>query len=725
MTLNPGDLLQNRYRILQVLGHGGMGSVYHAVDEVLEVEVAIKENLFTSSEYAEQFRQEARLLATLRHPNLPRVTDYFVLEGRGQYLIMDYIPGIDLKERIEREGALPIQEVLTIAMALCEALEYLHSQRPPIIHRDIKPANVRLTPEGRVYLVDFGLAKLGGAEQVTLTGAQAVTPGFSSPEQYGTSGHTDPRSDLYSLAATLYMALTGVTPEDAFERLMGTHDLTPIRELRPEVPPELARIIEQALALKREERQPSVSIFKEQLLALNLLPNQEALLKEHRWLVRGASSPAVWRTTEDEGASSSQPTPAPTSSAGTQPIPSPSKTFARRLSRGLLILALLILGVGVLAHPVLRSKLTQALPPLRTLEAHPMVQQALATAQAWLYGLAWNPATPSPAAPPSPTTVPGGTGTPFSPQTPTASPKTPIVAHALTPPAQPTPFGQSGQLAFASTRNSPDGRLAQIFLYDLATHTISQLTDEPDGACQPAWTPDGQKLAFITPCTENQVRYDNARILLLDLQTGMVHTLVPASLGDYDPAWSPDGSVLAFTSLRDGHPQIYLYNPQTKTLTNLSNTEFEDFMPAWSPDGTRLAFVSTRQGLLRIYLMPARGGTPKGFTLLREKRNLHPTWSPDGAYLVYAQNAPGEIPVLISAPIAGEGLVEHPLIPVPGIAMTDPVFSPDGRWLAVEGWQGAKAHDLYLISSNGQTLRQLTNDDALDFDPAWRPSPSP
>ena len=198
MALQVGDMLQGRYRILSVLGQGGMGSVYRALDTTLNIEVAIKENLFGSAEYAEQFKQEARLLASLRHPNLPRVTDYFVIENQGQYLVMDYIEGEDLKARIERTGKISVREAVTIGLALCDALEYLHNQQPPIIHRDIKPGNVRITSEGHVFLVDFGLAKIGGHDQRTVTGAQAVTPGFSPPEQYGTA-HTGPHSDIYSL----------------------------------------------------------------------------------------------------------------------------------------------------------------------------------------------------------------------------------------------------------------------------------------------------------------------------------------------------------------------------------------------------------------------------------------------------------------------------------------------------------------------------------------------
>src|SRR5512134_2664824 len=159
MALEPDTLLHKRYRIIEILGQGGMGSVYRAIDENLGLEVAVKENLFTTEEYNRQFRREANILANLRHPNLPRVTDHFVIEGQGQYLVMDYIEGEDLRQRMDRTGLLAEEEVIVIGAAVCDALTYLDSRRPSIIHRDIKPGNVKITPNGHIFLVDFGLAK--------------------------------------------------------------------------------------------------------------------------------------------------------------------------------------------------------------------------------------------------------------------------------------------------------------------------------------------------------------------------------------------------------------------------------------------------------------------------------------------------------------------------------------------------------------------------------------
>ena len=146
MTLEKDTVLLNRYRIIEILGQGGMGSVYHAIDENLGVAVALKENLFTTNEYTRQFRLEAVILANLRHPNLPRVSDHFELGEQGQYLVMDYIEGEDLRFRMERLGTIPEDDAVQIGAAICDALSYLHSRKPPILHRDIKPGNVKITP---------------------------------------------------------------------------------------------------------------------------------------------------------------------------------------------------------------------------------------------------------------------------------------------------------------------------------------------------------------------------------------------------------------------------------------------------------------------------------------------------------------------------------------------------------------------------------------------------
>lgn len=257
-------VLYGRYRLERVLGCGGMGAVYLATDLRLNSKVAVKENLDTSPESQQQFATEASILAKLRHLNLPRVQDFFTADGR-QYLVMDYIEGESLEEIVQKRGPLPPNDAIKQLTQVMEAVQYLHSQNPPIIHRDIKPANIKLGADGRAYLVDFGIAKILHAGSRTQAGARAVTPGYSPPEQYGTAP-TDQRSDIYALGATLYFATTGRVPPEAIERITGRTDkLIPPRSINPLIPANLEQVILKAMRVNREERFSSV---EEMMLSL-------------------------------------------------------------------------------------------------------------------------------------------------------------------------------------------------------------------------------------------------------------------------------------------------------------------------------------------------------------------------------------------------------------------------------------------------------------------------
>ena len=210
----PGTVLANRYQILRPLGHGGMGTLYLARDlRFTRRYIALKENGDRSPAAQVQFRLEAEVLATLHHPYLPAVTDHFTTADGRQFLVIDYVEGENLEERVTREGPLPEAQALAWADQVLDALAYLHAQSPPVIHRDVKPANIRITPEGTAVLVDFGVAKYMVSGQPTATVARAGSPGYAPIEQY--AGGTDQRSDLYSLGATLYLALTGQVPPEA------------------------------------------------------------------------------------------------------------------------------------------------------------------------------------------------------------------------------------------------------------------------------------------------------------------------------------------------------------------------------------------------------------------------------------------------------------------------------------------------------------------------------
>ena len=259
--LASGLVLQNRYRVIKQLGQGGMGAVYEAIDERLDTTIALKETLFADERLRRQFEREARLLARMHHPALPRVSDHFG-EGDGQFLVMQYIAGDDLAQMMaHKRGPFPPDQVLTWGDQLLDALDYLHTQDPQIIHRDIKPQNLKLTARGQIILLDFGLAK-GQTSEISRAPTTAsifgYTPNYAPLEQIQGLG-TDPRSDIYALAATLYHLLTAVKPPDALTRaaaiVNGQEDpLRPANEINSSVGPEVARVLARAMSQNRDQR---------------------------------------------------------------------------------------------------------------------------------------------------------------------------------------------------------------------------------------------------------------------------------------------------------------------------------------------------------------------------------------------------------------------------------------------------------------------------------------
>lgn len=271
--LTPGTILQGRYRVVRQLARGGMGTVYEAVDERLDAVVALKETSFDGEELRRQFEREARLLARLHHPALPRVSDHFG-EGAGAFLVMQFVEGSDLEtlRRARPEGSFPVAEVLEWADQLLDALDYLHVQQPPVIHRDIKPQNLKLGARGRVMLLDFGLAK-GYASRtspdVPPPSVRGGTLAYSSLEQLEGTG-TDALSDLFSLAVTLYQLMTGVLPPAVMTRLNAIHNkqpdpLRPAHEVSPHVPVEVSAVLRRAMAVARDERPASAAEMRREL----------------------------------------------------------------------------------------------------------------------------------------------------------------------------------------------------------------------------------------------------------------------------------------------------------------------------------------------------------------------------------------------------------------------------------------------------------------------------
>lgn len=703
MTLEQGTLLNGRYRIVDILGQGGMGSVYRALDENLGVEVAVKENLFTTDEYSRQFRLEAVILASLRHQNLPRVTDHFVMEGHGQYLVMDYIEGEDLRQRMERLNTIPEEDAILVGAAVCDALSYLHTRRPPVLHRDIKPGNIKITPDGRVYLVDFGLAKLIQGSQTTTTGARAMTPGYSPPEQYGTA-RTDPRSDVYSLGATLYAALTSVIPEDGLARVMENVQLTPVRKHSPKVSRRLSAVIEKAMEAYPDDRYQTADEFRRGLL------NSSSKTQRFTELDLNISVPPPPEEEEAQGAKKNNLSPSTPVKVVMDVVTSMTSRMRRRARRDatlgiwggtiLLLLAMLLFwntsptfrqGIGALlpyATPDVGAQATVTLDPSST--QPPPLDEPTATQ----------------------TAVPLPTDTPQP--SPTATPV----------------GGGMGQIAFASQRTGTP----QIHIINVDGTGLRQITNEQDGACQPDWSPDGKRLVYVSPCKQKLDVYQGSSLYLIDV-TGENRAALPTSLGgDFEPAWSPDGRRIAFTSLRDGYMEIYMITLETNQVTRLTRAQniprgVHARMPAWNPTGFQIAYVFKRSGGTTQIWVTTDGDvySPKPNEQLaqtgNETNDFLPAWTRDGQFILFNQtNFEGTVPAwLMSIRYEERHAKQSTRLPVEPLPVVDVSISPDGFWMTFESWPDSLNHDIYISTLTGANRIRLTTDPLTDFDPVWRP----
>lgn len=727
MTLDKNTPLHNRYRIIEILGQGGMGSVYSAVDENLGNTVAIKENLFTTEEYSRQFRLEAVILANLRHPNLPRVYDHFVLGDQGQYLVMDFIEGEDLRQRMERMGTINEDDAVQIGASICDALAYLHTRKPPILHRDIKPGNVKITPEGHIFLVDFGLAKIyQGATQATTTGARAMTPGYSPPEQYGTA-RTDSRTDIYSLGATLYAAMCGMIPEDGLARAMDSAQLTPLRKRNSNVSRRIAAAIEKAMSIDPSDRFQTAEEFKKALLSAKSKTQQIA----GSYLV--SPPPADLEISSESAEASTQVDQEPRDATGPlrapaphedQPFVSPlkkqkEKEKKRRGNFIRFLFFLILLGLASIFFFV-----PELIPAeMRALVFPPTI-------------------TPTPTQTVTPSPLPSLTVTPLA--TATATKKMPTATATLTltslpvvvetelpvtptpsnvPTLAATPIGGGGEVAYVSNRSGTP----QIYLAPISGESTTQITSLPAGACQPAWSPDGQKIVFVSPCKGRDDLYRGSSLYVINADGTNLTALPTVSGGDFEPAWSPDGSQIAFTSFRTGNAEIFVLDIETQTVTQLTKGSFslESRQAAWSPDGTQIAYTVKRLGVFQIWLMNADGSAQT--QIVRSGTDFTdylPAWSRDGQTILFTQRCVTSFCLSHAMTISAidRATQQATALKLTSFSIENIKYSPDGLWIIYEGDESGKNSDIYYSTLAGADFTRFTADPGMDFDPNWRPA---
>jgi len=679
-----------------------MGAVYLATDESLGIPCAVKENLNLSPESERLFRREATLLASMRHPNLPRVTNHFVL-GDEQYLVMDFVEGEDLKERMARQGSLPQADVLQWATQICDALTYLHNLHPPIIHRDIKPANIKLTSFGEAMLVDFGIAKASDPSQKTATAAVALTPGFAPPEQYGL-GRTAPATDQYALAATLYTLLTGHTPPDSMERLLGNAELVDPKQIRPDLSPHVAAALMRALEVKIENRFENIAAFKAALMDETTPAQATQLARPSNTVPAGSAAPTILQRSASTPTIS---TTGATQTPGVQPARTPLPTgmlIAGGIGGVIVILGIVLIGFAALNG--LNAAKPSRTPSITQTQTKAAESSAEATTSALLtQAVASMTETPTLAAAPTDTPTPEPTATPT---------------------LAGTPFGGGSRLAFISNR---DGKNYQIYTMNSDGSDVQQLTFDPLNKWEPgwglhgtqlAWNPEGTKLVYVAAGSVN----NGLELWMIDADGKNQVNLTIAPGDDYDPTWCSDGT-LWFTSTRVNNARQIFYTtlediaaekrPNNFSATHKSPTEYD---PALFPDCKSLIFITTSfdgQEFRRYFLDGSSHRTfrsSKDFNAFLED----PAISPDGQYLLYTLRGSTNINLT-----EVENRLSRNELTTVGTNFSAQ-WSLDGKWIVFTSTRDQN-REIYLMTVAGTGQTNLTNNEATDTDPVWQPIP--
>lgn len=256
----------------------------------------------------------------------------------------------------------------------------------------------------------------------------------------------------------------------------------------------------------------------------------------------------------------------------------------------------------------------------------------------------------------------------------------------------------------------------------------TQITNVQDGACQPAWSPDGMQIAFISPCRDSRDLYDGSRIYLLNFKDQSIRPLPvdPSPEGDFDPAWSPDGKRIAFSSKRSGQPQIYVVNLESGLLTRLTKTKAIEIQPAWSSNGSQIAYTHWIV-YSQIWVMTDTGLNQTQYSLSGEINDFWPIWSPSNDRIYFGQKqSNASVSWIATLKYEDRGTYHETRVPSKPPAtgaqpISDISLSPDGSWFAFQSWPDGVNHDIYIMDSNGANWLRLTTDKGYDFSPVWRP----
>ncbi len=693
------------YKILSLLGAGGMGEVYLAEDARLNRRVALKllpAEFTKDTERVRRFEREARAASALNHPNIVTIHEVGQADG-AHFIATEYVEGQTLRRHIA-DADLKIEDALNVAAQIAEALAAAHAAG--IIHRDIKPENIMLRPDGYAKVLDFGIAKLternpsspDAARELpeavqTETGAVVGTIAYMSPEQ-ALGQKLDQRTDVFSLGVILYEMLTGEHPfrgatnAATFDAILNRDPPTPhIND--PEAAPELERVVCRALEKDRELRHQTASDLRAELKRLRRALDSSPSVSGK------FTAGSAWR-----------------------------RSTSRNLSKRIITLALAsLLTVAAIA---VYFALRRHRPSER--EAVP---SATATRAA---NINFTQLTDQPGQELYPSLSPDGKSVIYAANTSDNwdiywqrvgghNPRN-LTENSPADDSQPA-FSPDGEhIVFRSERDK-----GGIFIMGATGESLRRLTDF---GFHPAWSPDGREVVlstsnFIDP---NVRTLDPAMLWAVSVASGERRQLTDANVGDAaQPAWSPDGARIAYWGKHKGGQRDIWTIPARGTGEPVQVTDDAafDWNPVWSPDGKFLYFASDRGGSMNLWRVPLEEqtgrvtGTPEALTTPSSYAQ-QVAFSRDGRRAVYVNQVSSTNIFKVEFNPYKEQITGQPSAVTQGFRhASEPNLSPDGEWFAYSS-QGEKQEDIYLVRKDGtESPRKLTDDAYKDRDPRWSP----